>query len=321
MNSFLALAQYFIILITLLNNSCCNQNKFIKNKLILLVGPTRAGKSCFINTITGKNLTVVGHDSGESTTKLSHSYESKIDGFPEKSSFSLVDTMGLDDTEDSEFSDPMVISNTTLEIRNITRSRLTDVDAILVFESLTNDYNKLDNTLKKLKAAYGQDISEHIIVILNKNPKPHPKRLAKLKKIIESHNVKYLHWKSGCSSKSVNEIYYDQMNYLHNLILNIKVFSREKIQNLVDTLLSEGRNVLKKTSQNNMMHKLKKYVFVGSAGLAAIQYLNLPAFILTNIATLGFNELIVYLENNENFLISLAVEERIKESLKKKDDL
>jgi predicted GTPase len=321
MNVPIKFALSIIILITLLKSSCCNKKNLLNNRLILLVGPTRAGKSCFINTITGKNLTIVGDDSGESTTKVSTLYESKIDGFPEKLQFSIIDTMGLDDTEDTEFSDPIVIANTTLEIRNITKNKMIEVDAILVFESLTNDYNKLDNTLKKLKAAYGNDISEHIIVILNKNPKPHTMRLEKLKKTIDNHKVKYIHWKSGCSFQNVGEVYYDQMNNLHEMILKLKYFSRDKIEEIVKTLISEGRSLLKKSTQTNVIEKIKKYVLIGSAGLAVLQFLNLPAFVLTNFATYGFNELIVFLENNENFLISLAVEERIKENLKKKDDL
>jgi GTPase SAR1 family protein len=322
MQSQLTFWKFILIFICLLN-LYSSQRNLLQNRFLVLFGPTRAGKSCFINTITGQKFANVGDDSGESTTKVSHIYKSKIDGFPENGHFTLIDTMGLDDTEDSEFSDPSVICNTTLIMRDYMKVKKIDLDAILVFESLTNDSNKLDNTLKKLFAVYGDNIAQSIIVILNKNPKPHPKRIEKIKAIIEKHKVKYLHWKTGCNPKYLTDIYYDQMSYLHSIIHSRrKKYYRNEINMNISKMIIEGKEILRTMEKIKLSSKLKKWVMLGTAGLMIFQMLNLPSFVLTNLVSFGMEELLTYLESNENFLVLLAVEERIKNKFtKKKEDL
>jgi GTPase SAR1 family protein len=309
----------FTCLMLLITTNC---NSVILNKLIILIGPSRSGKSCFINTITAKYLTVVGDDSGESTTKHSMIFVSAIDGFPEKDPFILIDTIGLDDSEESEYADPANLANQILALEKITQTKNIDVGAILVFESLKSDKNKLNNTLEKIKSVFGDQINENIIVVLNKKPKPHPKRLERLQNIIKNHKVKYIHWKSPCSNRLISENYYDQIKELHQLILNIEPLPRGKLSKIILYLIKEGREILNKINceKKETVNKwLGKYVFIVSAGLLASNVFCLPSFLLANVASELFSHFNKCDKQNENVLILLAIEERFKETFRKTD--
>ena len=168
---------YLILFIVLFNKT--NADNKLYSRFIGLIGPTRAGKSCFINTITGNNFAKVGDEEGESTTKASTIYEAKIDGFTEKEKFFILDSMGLGDFDRDAKGDFFSITDTLLttinHLEKSEKGRKT-LNAFLLFESLGNDSNNLNNSIKKLIAVFGDNIVKSIIVIFNKVHNAHLKR-------------------------------------------------------------------------------------------------------------------------------------------------
>jgi tRNA U34 5-carboxymethylaminomethyl modifying GTPase MnmE/TrmE len=288
------------------------------NGLLLLMGPTRAGKSCFINTITARNLTIVGDDAGDSTTKTNELYTSKIDGFDMKKDFNLVDTMGLNDSEESEFADNIIFANTLVFIKNIMKSNNRSLDSILIFESLTNDSNQLGKTIKKLIVIFGEQVSRNSIVVLNKNPRPNEKRIKRLISIADNYKMKYLNWKSGCGYDAIHDTYYDQMSFLENTIKNNKPFTLIELENIFNKLREEGKKIF----DNKGIAKVrlvKALGSIGTLGMFAFSALNLPAVVISNIAVWSADQIWEYFNKNENInlIISLAIEARIRETFKR----
>jgi GTPase Era involved in 16S rRNA processing len=288
----------------------CDYNVEDDNKgIFLLVGPTRSGKSCFINTISGKKFAMVGDDAGESTTKTGHIFESRIDGFDEKKQYHLVDTMGLDDTQESQLADHIIIANTTLFIRDLLEEKKLPLDAILIFESLTNDSNQLEKTLKKLMTVF-DNINERSIIVFNKNPKPHPNRLKKLVETAQRNgNLPYIHWKSGCGN--LDDSYYDQMIDLKENISKIKKLTLDEISNIIKTLIKEGKDIYHR-DEKRVHLKIKGLLSIGGTALLALQALNLPSYFIYGTAVWASEEIFKYFSLNEILHITLAIEERVK---------
>ena len=59
---------------------------------LILFGPSQVGKSSYVNTISGKDLALVGVGDRESTTQ-------EIKTYPVSDELLVTDTMGLDDSK------------------------------------------------------------------------------------------------------------------------------------------------------------------------------------------------------------------------------
>jgi GTPase SAR1 family protein len=298
-----------------------NYQALEKDDLIVLLGPSAAGKSCFINTITNSKHAKVGDDSGESTTKIEEIFRSKIDGFNNNIKINLMDTMGLEDTNESALNDPMILTGIIFKIQEMLKKTQKNLKAILIFESLSNDTNKLENTIKKVKAIFGNSITSNIIVVLNKNPKPSPRRLEKLIKVIKTHNLMHIHWKSDCNDKhEVEDIYYQQMTHLQELLDMTNPYDQEFINNLINKRVDDGHSIFKKMNQATFS-KYSKYFGIASAAMTAMNILNVPAAILMNVALWSFNEIYSQLKDNQPFLFFLAADDLVTKAFKKSDNL
>jgi predicted GTPase len=306
---------FIILFISFLsNNYTYNSNA---NKIILILGPTRSGKSCFINTITGYNLAKVGDDSGDSTTKDHEIYESFIDGFPRPEKFKLVDSMGLDDSDESGLADPMILASTLYSLREEMEKTNNILKSIYVFESLTNDSNQIQKTIKKIKAVFGEEISKNIVVLLNKNPKPNKRRLDALINKIKNENItSYIHWLSGCGKDKLSDEYYQQINNLHNFTAETDSITAKQMKVFLDELEEEGKRIFA-YDEENIFKKYKKYFEYGGVGILLAGFLNIPVLLLANLAYFGFQNLYSHLYMDEKFLISVAIENRIKTAFNK----
>jgi len=290
-----------------------------QKKMILFIGPTRAGKSCFINMITGKNLTLVGDDSGDSTTKEYNIYESIVDGFPTREKYKLIDMIGLDDSDESGLADPIILANLLYGLKEEMENTTSILKSIYVFESLTNDANQVQKTIKKLKAVFGEDVGNNIVAVFIKNPRPSKKRMDTLKQKLKDENVNsYIHWLSGCGNFS--DDYLNQMIYLYRLTNESKFIKESGINNIYSDLIEEGKSVVK-NNKNEIFNKYKKYIEYTAIGLTFANMIGLPMLIFSNIAVYGLEKLYTDVLLDKKFLLSLAIEERMKTHFKKKDDL
>jgi GTP-binding protein EngB required for normal cell division len=64
-------------------------------KIILLVGYTRTGKDCFVNTLAGKTLAHEGAGNMDSTTKMSESYNITLGN----EEYLVINMPGFNDTQ------------------------------------------------------------------------------------------------------------------------------------------------------------------------------------------------------------------------------
>jgi putative ribosome biogenesis GTPase RsgA len=299
-------------------SSSHNQNNI---PMIVLAGPTRAGKSCFINMITKKELTTVGDDSGDSTTKESKIFISKIDGFPSNNYYKLIDTMGLDDTDESGLGDPIILSNILKQLKNEMEKTNSILKALYVFESLTNDANQLQKSIKKLKALFGEDISTIMVVILNKNPRPNKKRLDRLTQIIRKENIeKQIVWKSGCGEDEISDNYYNQMEILSAMTNNYITINPIFITVLYKQLVEEGKIVFEKNPIITLQRWIG-YFNAGTLGLAFASMINFPVVLISTFALSSLHNYIDEFLINKEFLVTLAIEKRMKAIFNKKSDL
>jgi len=131
----------------------------------LTSGPSRAGKSSFINTIGRKNVTQVGTSNNESTTDLVNPFPVDLTSLPRNpTSLTIFDVPGSDDSK-------MRMTNseikTKIEESVLSISKTDKLSAILVFESLS-EKSHLRKTISDLEFMLGPEYKKSTIVVLTK---------------------------------------------------------------------------------------------------------------------------------------------------------
>lgn len=116
-----------------------------KEKVILVMGVTGAGKSRFIKTATGDPKVTVGNTlhSSRSSTQIIASYGAVLDGQP----YRLLDTPGFNDTERSETD---ILLSLTTWLCDLYRAGVT-ISGILYFHRIS-DERMQGSTLRNLRA-------------------------------------------------------------------------------------------------------------------------------------------------------------------------
>jgi GTP-binding protein EngB required for normal cell division len=209
------------------------------NKLLAIIGQADSGKSCFINTITGKNLAEVGHeDEILGITKSSTIYYSNVDGFEDDDEYALLDSIGLTGYSNH---DSYSLADSTMTISNYLNESNSNLSSILFFHTL-NDYENLENNLKYLNKTLGPEIFKSTILIINKNNDANEEQL---KNLLQNYDgLKYVHWKSKCSI-SISDIYYQQIEDLYQKISNTdqkdSKFFYDKIENLKNEIYNNEK--------------------------------------------------------------------------------
>lgn len=140
------------------------------NKLIVLTyGPSRTGKSSFINTAMRNDSTPVGSFNNESTTLSVTSFEADLTNLPRNpASLTIFDVPG-------KFDSQMRVTNTEIKQRIeatvLSNSNTDKISAILVFEALVNQPTQLRSTLMDVQEMLGPDYKKSTIVVLTKADK------------------------------------------------------------------------------------------------------------------------------------------------------
>jgi tRNA U34 5-carboxymethylaminomethyl modifying GTPase MnmE/TrmE len=168
-------------------------NSTNEEKSILLIGPLRSGKSCFVNSILGRNLAIVGDDDGEQTTQVSFPYQGKIDDLDLK--LRIIDTAPLTNNNYSYLFD--IIKD---------QSEYTGkqgIDLILLFSSLRDENPSLKFDLEKIKF-FLNEMKGVSLIVTKTSGLGAQKKLTKLENISKiSHtfglNENLIEFNSDCS--------------------------------------------------------------------------------------------------------------------------
>jgi hypothetical protein len=268
-----------------------------QNKLVAIIGETNSGKSCFINTITGKNLTDVGHQDsilGVATSKI---YPSKIDGFERQDEYDLLDTIGMIGSS----SDSHSLADSILAIGNYLNKTKSHLTSILFFHTL-KDYKSLENHLKYLTETFGSNILETTILIINKNNNVNYEELNTF--ITKFPGLQYLHWKSKCSS-GISEIYYEQIEELEKKFSSLQTRDSIFINNLIQVLQSQTNT----GDIDEYTRKLKSKFSFKNFFFSIFGSIFFQAYLDSGLYTWQTNEL-NKIGNTQN-LIELSIQNRI----------
>jgi len=181
--------------------------------LILTYGPSRTGKSSFINTIMKAEVTPVGSFNNESTTISVNSFEAILSSLPRNpTSLTIFDVPGKYDSK-------MRMTNTEIK-RKIEETVLSisDTDrlsAILVFEALPNQPTQLRSTLMDLEFMLGPEYRRSTIVVLTKADKiSDPEELDGAKRtaegICQENNVPFIYLRNNHRGFTLNDAQYNE---------------------------------------------------------------------------------------------------------------
>jgi len=134
-------------------------NNSIKN--ILVIGMTGAGKSSFVNYITGKNICKVSNKASSCT----HEYQ-MVDMIYGNKSLSFIDTPGLDD--------PKLDSKNIKELIKY-RNTVPRINTVIYCQKL--DDNRFCGAalilFNLMKTLYGEIVFKHLIIVRTKSDKEH----------------------------------------------------------------------------------------------------------------------------------------------------
>jgi len=129
---------------------------------VMLFGPSRSGKSSFVNTAMNSNKAAVGAATGYSTTTNAANYIMTVKN---STTINVLDTPGLYDNR-------LQLSNREVkkkvEIILLEHSKNDYLDAILVFETVADDKVELPRTLSNLEDILGSNYKSSVIVVLTK---------------------------------------------------------------------------------------------------------------------------------------------------------
>ncbi|TNV79050.1 hypothetical protein FGO68_gene8470 [Halteria grandinella] len=223
----------------------------LKNKELILVtfGPTRAGKSSFINKMANKHLARVGEDQGESTTTEVSIHTGIVKGCHLR----LFDTPGLNDSK-LRFSDKELQEK--VKITLLEHSEKGQLDALLLFESCYSDSNQLRNTLNKAQQLFGTFFRKSAVVIFTKYVKGvKSSKIETLKDICDQNNVLYFLWENEDIEDQEME---EQKKSLLFLINNkLQPFDVTEVQKLQEKIIERALRLREETPKEQQREEFE----------------------------------------------------------------
>jgi GTP-binding protein EngB required for normal cell division len=219
---------------------------------ILLLGQSRSGKSCFVNSILNKKLAKVGSDDGEPTTEKMSFYSGIL---KDKIIVNLIDTKGLDSS-----------SRDLLNLYEITNSleNKTKIDLILYFYSLTSESKTLKSDLEKIKFIFGNLSNLEIILTkAEKINKTYNKYIQDtLKEYSNEISFPTIFINSKCNNKLDSIVLNKIIEKLQNISINYEINSQDleyfkglhakigEYKNSLNSTISDILNLMYKNSKN-----------------------------------------------------------------------
>jgi len=200
---------------------------------ILLFGPSRAGKSSFINTLARKALASVGGSSNESTTSTVTSYNVTI------RAQNLIDLLLIDvpGSNDSKLRMSNAEIKARIEEKLLSLTIQDSLSCIFVFESLASEPTQLRSTLCALEGLLGSNYKQSVVVVLTKEDAVmDEEELEGSKKtaegICKGFGMQYIYWTNNHHQFTVDEqVFARQVGELKNKIESVSKYSMQGVKN------------------------------------------------------------------------------------------
>lgn len=218
-------------------------------RVYLLFGPTRAGKSTFINKLYGSDIVVVGNpNESQSTTTLCRDITVQRVDLLDDELVTFIDVQGIYDTrlEDDEH----VVSNICDFLVDILISNgIFQLDGIIIFNSL-RDNNHVGYLLTLLGKKFGSAISKSCLVLATKGDNmPENRRNLKLDTLdvfCRAHDIKWIPWNNYASrideKKKIQLVELDPVQMSENLerlndaLRGLQVYNLNGLQDVLDEI-------------------------------------------------------------------------------------
>jgi hypothetical protein len=247
---------YFLLVVAFLNTQFVipNENKNM-NKLILLLGQMRSGRSCFVNNFleVRDRIAVVGEDDGERTTIKTNFYngETTFDYY-NKVNLTLVDTKGFKNNLNHDLFLIYTIMNDLIS----SSQKFEYIDTIFLFYSFNQDANTIRKDIDKIKFLFGDEIVQIIKVIITKKLKLNENNKLFLNNTLSSDSINYVHLDSNCEEK-INK---NTLNHLFNLLNYTNSYPIVNITNKVEEIHISVDNYITENKLDNSTDKMYSYL-------------------------------------------------------------
>ncbi len=223
----------------------------VQEKLFLLVGPTRSGKSTFINTVLGQVEAVEGQNrSARSTTreikvhnKINSTVQERLDElFPGQgiTKINFIDTIGFRDTS---------VKYTDKEIQEMIKSELLgdtpcdQIDAIFIMDNALDTYIALRDTYLKIKEFFGEVVQESVYVLITHGAEGQTEKYElALQERIEDCNdlgLPYMIWESKDVSEEQKLMNFRSL--FNKVSTSLKPYQILQLSKLEDELLQDAK--------------------------------------------------------------------------------
>jgi hypothetical protein len=176
----------------------------ISSKVFLLFGPTRYGKSTFINNIYGEEITPAGViTSDHSTTMICREILTNRPNLCNGQNLYFIDVMGIKDTNWGKTDEEIVEVIRDFVLNFAMQIRITHLDGVIVFQSLQESQSEVGHAMILLKTLFGDDINRSVQVLMTKEDvmKMHPSleqllpsRIELVQNYCSTENISLMKW-------------------------------------------------------------------------------------------------------------------------------
>lgn len=241
-------------------------------KVFLLFGPTRAGKSTFINKLYGGEAVGVGDLNGsQSTTMYCREVPIQRPDFFNDQRVSIIDVQGIDDTRLTQ--DEEIIDNIREFLMNVLMTNgVAKLDGIILFNSLRTNAN-VGRMIAYLEEMFTPEVTKSIFVLATKadqmrsNPAMVQTKIQAIQLMCESKSVPWRIWNNydgtqrGPNGLKNIELSEDELNRnivdLHHALADLPAYDLSGIQEALDQIETEALEMFRNQQWNRVVQEVE----------------------------------------------------------------
>lgn len=233
------------------------------SKVYILYGKTRSAKTSFLKHLANDRSLLVGeYGTGVSTTKgvkpVVFTHSSLLNGIQ----ICILDTIGYDDSDEC-FSDQDILDLIETEI--LKYSNLSQIDGILVTDSMMGDTITIKNSLKRLNTLFGDKVADSVVVLATKaneidDSKKMMTKLGQIEADAKSMNIKggVINFITPYSELNISEIsqWGDQLKALDSCLRKLTPLSLDFMKSKKSYLTTKAQEIQKKKTVPRTVSKI-----------------------------------------------------------------